>query len=133
MKTTEEMVAVMQAFMEGKKIEWFDDLLCEWKDTISPAWDWLGTDYRVKPEVKYRPYKDTEEMLDDFCERFKAKRTGYEGPSIWIVSKCTGVKYLITAISEQYIWTMSSDDSMTGLFTAYTYKDGSPCGKEVEE
>lgn len=79
---------------------------------------------------KFRPYKDTEEMLDDFCERFKVKRTDFGEPFIWIKNKSYGVKYLICAIVESYVLTLNDILEMDDLFKKYTYKDGSPCGKE---
>lgn len=67
MKTIDEMIAVMTAFKEGKKIECvqkgsgFDPYLY----VEEPCWDWPNYDYRVKPESKYRPYKDAEECFAD--------------------------------------------------------------------
>lgn len=51
-KTTEEMIAVMQAYSEGKTIEAM--LLCQahWNEVLHPTWDWCNTDYRIKPEPK---------------------------------------------------------------------------------
>ncbi len=45
----------------------------------------------------------------------------------------TCVKYLIAAIGDFHVWTACASCSMDDLFKKYTYKDGSPCGKEVEE
>lgn len=85
-----------------------------------------------KTEKKYRPYKDTEEMLDDFCERFKAKRTCFTEPPIWVKSK-TGIKYLINEITESHVWIASAVIGMNDLFKLFTYKNDSPCGKEIKE
>lgn len=136
MKTTEEMIEmieVIEAFKEGKKIERRRINDYEWVDDPTPLWDWALYDYRKKPEKEFRPYKDTEEMLDDFCERFHVTRTDYAEPSIWIKSKNSGVKYLIEVIGDFGVWTVKISIGMTDLFKKYTYKDGSPCGKEVEE
>lgn len=128
-KLTERMIHVMKAFTEGKKIEWYDDELDEWKETENPGWDWVTLDYRVKPDVKFRPYEDTEEMLDDFCKRFKVNRTDFGEPFIWVKSKSTGIKFLLTAIGNSHVWTMNTSNSMDDLFDKFTYKNGSPCGK----
>lgn len=129
-KLTERMIHVMQAFTEGKEIECRFKDCNEWIDDTTPVWDWVEFDYRVKPGKKFRPYNDTEEMLDDFCKRFPVKRTDYGEPFIWIKSKC-GVKYLIEVITDSNVWTVSNAVEMDDLFKKYTYKDGSPCGKEV--
>lgn len=56
-----EMLPIIKAFCEGKRIQFLFD---EWKDI-----DEIGIReflenpelYRIKPEPKYRPFKDTEE------------------------------------------------------------------------
>ncbi len=53
-----EMIAVMQAFQEGKAIQSKRKPSCDmgrhvsegdWGDDISPTWSWSQRDYRVKP------------------------------------------------------------------------------------
>ena len=60
MKTTKEMIEVMQAYLDGKQIEesidqkvWF---------TCEPIWNWAKCDYRVKKKV-YVPFDTAEEFL----------------------------------------------------------------------
>ncbi|MBQ7280572.1 MAG: hypothetical protein IJR13_07625 [Bacteroidales bacterium] len=67
MKTTEEMIAVMQAFAEGKTIEIYVPDHKEWHELKSPSWDWAYNDYRVKPE-KHLPA-----TWIDFCETHPIK------------------------------------------------------------
>lgn len=53
--TTEEKIAVMQAFLEGKTIEIAaatGSSAGTWDKITRPAWDWLSNQYRVKPEPK---------------------------------------------------------------------------------
>lgn len=55
MTTTAEMIAVMQAWEEGKKIEYLslDD---NWYPCIDPVWDWYVSDYRIavtKPSINW--------------------------------------------------------------------------------
>ena len=52
MKTTTEMIEVMQAFMHGEKIEVLK-ALSGWTHTPMPGWDWATYDYRVKPEPQH--------------------------------------------------------------------------------
>lgn len=61
MKTTKEMIEVMQAYDRGEQIECFNDDYERWKDVDSPIWDWLHNDYRVKPN--YVPFDTAEEFL----------------------------------------------------------------------
>jgi len=51
MKTLEEKIAVMQAFADGKKIE-FLNVNGEWTPASKPTWDWGTYDYRVKHEPR---------------------------------------------------------------------------------
>lgn len=128
--TTEEKISVMQAYVEGKKIQVKAWCASEWKDCIfEPKWYWESCDYRVKPEEKYIPYKDYKEMVDDFCERFGVKCSAHEMPLIWLKSKATDYMMLVTGFS-------GGDEAIkkfTNYFKEYTYLDGSPVGKKVEE
>lgn len=130
-KTTKEKIEVMQAYEEGKQIKcrkkgsglpWVD-----WILPHEPAWDWENNDYEVKEEPKYRPYKDTEEMINDFCERSGAKRSKMGKPFIWV--KDGENKYLILVFEKDKVWTSFISFTMQELFETYTYCDGSPIGK----
>lgn len=48
MKTIAEMIAVMEAFAAGKRIQVDDE--GGWIDCQKPGWDWARNEYRVKPE-----------------------------------------------------------------------------------
>ena len=53
MKDIDHMIAVLQAFKQGKAIQFrrrsHPDTDVYWKDTPKPCWDWDTFDYRVKP------------------------------------------------------------------------------------
>lgn len=48
---TEEMIEVMQAFVDGKAIEFRPEGSDEWGDVPKPVWDWSCFEYRIKPKV----------------------------------------------------------------------------------
>ena len=52
MRTTAEKIEVMQAFVDGKKIEALPGIggNGKWVDWQDPNWDWDCCDYRVKPQ-----------------------------------------------------------------------------------
>ena len=87
-------------------------------------------------EKKFRPYKDTDEMINHFYRHFNLIPQEYHLPMIWIKAK--GVeknKYLITRFSENDIVTMTFEKcvystNLRVLSDDYTYLDGSPCGIE---
>ena len=55
MKTTKEMIEVMKAYDEGKKIEYKYLDTEKWFVTGNPSWSWSVFDYRIKPEQTTRP------------------------------------------------------------------------------
>lgn len=53
-RQTEAKIAVMQAHLAGKPIEWrrTNLLQCpDWQPTKHPVWDWSAAEYRVKVET----------------------------------------------------------------------------------
>lgn len=63
-----ELLPIIKAFAEGKKIEMalFDDdgAIAEWSDVHYPKW--LDNHiYRIKQEPKYRPFKDADECWEE--------------------------------------------------------------------
>ena len=58
---TNDMIKVMQAFIDGKKIEWSKRDMNDWKPyhTNKPLWNWHEFEYRVKKKkLKFHIYKD---------------------------------------------------------------------------
>lgn len=51
---TKEMIAVMQAYDEGKTIQVrFADYESDWGPCPKPIWNWNDFEYRIKPEPRY--------------------------------------------------------------------------------
>lgn len=73
MKTTKEKIAVMQAFEDGKKIEYATLSCNDWEFNDSPKWDWFRCDYRIAAEPKLRPWKP-EEVPVGALYRYKSRR-----------------------------------------------------------
>lgn len=130
--TTKEKIEVMKAYEEGKTIQAFDLEQGKWVNCHNPTWNWLSFDYRIKPESKYRPYKDTEEMIEDFKKRFNAKVPPYAMPMIWVRNKTFKDCRLITVFRDKVVMIIVSGEDMKELFKDYTYLDGSPCGMKEE-
>lgn len=87
---------------------------------------------RVKKEPKYRPYKDTDEMIADWKERFGAKDWPLHSmPLIWLM--WDGTPFIITSFKKERVDVGSYTKTMQAIFSFFTYLDGSPCGKEVTE
>lgn len=122
MKTTEEMIEVMQAYVDGKTVE-----CCtintgdDWCAIHYPSWDWSCCDYRVKPEPHYVPYDSVLEVERDKWIRKKNSRKS--------IFKITIIDFDDNAVCVNGgFW-----KTMKKLFEEFEYEDGSPCGKLVEE
>lgn len=88
----------------------------------------------IEEPPKYRRYKDTNEMVSDYCERFGVAKTDFAMPIIWVMPKHSTRKILIAVYYDEYVtleWV--ADRAMNELLEGYTYLDGSPVGKEVKE
>lgn len=124
---------ILQAFAEGKVIETrTDPSTLKRKDTPNDWTEmkeieyWNNTEYRIKPEVKYRPFANAEECWQEMLKH---------QPFGWIKSKEDGSLSLITLIiSEENI-----DINCIGGFTLdkimkrFTFADGTVFGILEEE
>ena len=53
MKTTKEMIEVMQAYVDGDEIEaTMNNCLLPWEGIVSPVWNWADNTYRVAKKTK---------------------------------------------------------------------------------
>lgn len=91
MKKTEEKIKVMQAYLDNKQIE-FDsgsrDVWVDWLSIEEPNWNWEDNEYRIKPEPRYRPFKDAEEAMDVIKE--KGNIIKWDGDYFTILYICDG-------------------------------------------
>ena len=115
----------MQAFAEGKVIQ-VNYKTGGWEDCAEPLFNGKPRSYHIKPEPKYRPFKDAEE---GWTEMLKHQPFG------WIKSKEDGSRSLITLIiSEENI-----DINCIGGFNSdkimkrFTFADGTVFGILEEE
>lgn len=63
-EATKNLIAVMQAYVDGKQIQYTDAESENWTDIESPEWD-PNYDYRVKPESSYRPFRNAEDCWQE--------------------------------------------------------------------
>ena len=131
--TTEEakeLLPIIQAFAEGKQIEvkrkneWFgigDDIYF----SESPS------DYRIKPEPKYRPFKTQEECWNEMLKH---------QPFGWLKSIRKQEKVHIGRVFEVKDFALITlsinegiNNSSSYFFNEYTFADGTPFGIKKEE
>lgn len=113
-------IATMQAYVDGKQIQYFDECTREWEDILAPSW-LRGISYRVKPEPKYRPFKDADECWQEMLKH---------EPFGWVCTRKSGWHKHINIL---YTNTMSfkGDDfewDLSGLIDDVTFADGAPFG-----
>ena len=136
MKTTKEMIEVMQACERGEQIEfcYTDEVIKVWQDTNGkPLWNWGDTDYRVKPKPKYVPFETPEEFLTAL------RKHGYGLIGIYNDEVLKSHNISIRHDGLVYDHTEKEDGSdcsyvgyLQELFIEYKMADGTPCGKEVD-
>ena len=124
MKTTKEMIEVMQAYDRGEQIECFNDK--QWKDVNNPIWDWLHNDYRVK-QKKYVPFDTAEDFLAAYRKHGEFIENKETGEKMNAYVDKNGIVILSTALNCTYTF-----ESLGTLFGCYKFSDGTPCGKEIE-
>ena len=122
-----ELLPIMQAFVEGKTIE-YRGLGGEWKEAHTPTWS-SRLFYRIKPESKYRPFKTKEECWEEMLKHqpfgwLKAK----ESKSVALI----GNVYMDKEV--WIVWTTNEKDlySASEIFNNYVFADGTPFGVKEE-
>lgn len=64
---TKNLIVVMQAYVDGKQIQYTAAESEYWTDAKSPEWD-PNYDYRIKPEPKYRPFNNADECWQEMLK-----------------------------------------------------------------
>ena len=132
MKTTKEMIDVMQAYDRGEQIQLLNRCGI-WVDIDMPEWSWGLRDYRVKPKKKYVPFETAEEFLE-------AQRK--HGDGLISIDGDGVIKAHDISVSpdgsvyehgeNQWTSTCHYVGDLKDLFEYFKMADGTPCGKEVE-
>lgn len=120
------LLPVFKAFSEGKLIEIADNR-GKWHEIDNPVFNDDPKKYRIKPEPKYRPFKNAEEC---WMEMRKHEPFG------WLT--CVGCRYNIVSVSNIDVSMANvSGDIVTLRFCdvmeSATFADGTPFGVKEEE
>ena len=119
------LLPIIQAYAEGKAIEsrcikgdkslWYDD--------EDPSFD-DDLEYRIKPEPKYRPFKDAEECWN---EMQKHKPFG------WVKSTLFKDLALVKRVTTLYVEINRDIIDYKDSLEKFTFADGTPFGIKEEE
>lgn len=125
-----QLLPIWVAFAEGKVIE------CRTKPgTISAGipneWTemkeigfWNGIEYRIKPESKYRPFKNAEECWQEMQKH---------QPFGWVKEKERNVRTVINYVHNDGVMFSCGSVLFERLFDIYTFADDTPFGVKLEE
>lgn len=128
-ETIKERINVMQAYLDGKDVEYYDENSNEWELAINPSWsDKLR--YRIKPAVTYRPFASAQECIEEMKKHepfgwIKNKSDSGSGCLIITDISCGGDVDFIKLIDGWYLPDV--------VFQYNTFLDGTPFGIKVEE
>lgn len=120
------LLPIIQAYAEGKVIQ-INQPIVGWKDNNGPLFNGNPSSYRIKPEQKYRPFKDAEECWAEMQKHQPfgwVKRKGNEHYSL--ITDVDDIKYGIS-LNER------SGFDMDYVWVNYTFADGTPFGIKEEE
>lgn len=125
------MLPIMQAYADGKTIE----MLCyndEWKKVDKPSFKVDPKYYRIKPELKYRPFKTKEECWSEMLKH---------QPFGWVIGgkdyeNFYHIEYVYSCNPYNYHRVKLSQNDMSfnyeHMFRDFTFIDGSPFGIKDE-
>ena len=125
------MLPIMQAYADGKTIE----MLCyndEWKKVDEPSFKVDPKYYRIKPELKYRPFKTKEECWSEMLKH---------QPFGWVIGgkdyeNFYHIEYVYSCNPYNYHRVKLSQNDMSfnyeHMFRDFTFIDGSPFGMKDE-
>lgn len=131
-----EMLPILQAYAEGRVIECRTkpsavegtDVPNEWTEMKEIEY-WNNTEYRIKPEAKYRPFKDAKECWQEMLKH---------QPFGWLISQNGEVNSLIISMDNEGLVIGDRNNGVIGFVTAtdlfkIKFADGTPFGVKVEE
>ena len=116
-----ELLPIIKAFSEGKAIQQTDGY--DWYDLDDPDFMANGSSYRIKPETKYRPFKNADECWQEMQKH---------QPFAWVKEKHSDRYSLITEVNGLSI-KVKEGCLFTDSVKYYTFADGTPFGVKVEE
>lgn len=127
-RQAKELLPIIQTFVEGKTIEFRERGCTLWTESVSPIFNFAIFEYRIKPEPKYRPFKDAEECWQEMQKH---------QPFGWLKHKEEKENYHILKITDSRISMIDVCEEVTFFdynetFKQYTFADGTPFGIKEE-
>lgn len=121
---------VMMAYADGKDIEYLSPINHKWKlfsgdkEDADLGLNFCKYEYRIKPKLIYRPFKNTEECWNEMLKH---------QPFGWVINKYTNEHFSVTSFQSCAV-TLSNGESYS-LYTCYNefaFADATPFGIKDE-
>lgn len=118
------LLPIIQAHAEGKVIQ-INKPLVGWEDSYEPLFNGDPSSYRIKPEPKFRPFKDAEQCWNEMQKH---------QPFGWVKDR-NGSKFVIENVDSRGFVEVYDEGTCTfnEVFENRTFVDGLPFGVKVEE
>lgn len=112
---------ILQAFADGKEIECREE--DKWYRVLEICNEMNPQDYRIKPEPKYRPFKNADECWAEMR---------VHQPVGWVKEKERNVRTIINYIHNDGVMFSCGSVLFERMFDIYTFADGVSFGVKVE-
>lgn len=122
-KEAAELLPIIKAFSEGRVIQ-MKTVDKGWQDIYFASFDSNPKEYRIKPEPKYRPFKDAEECWQEMQKHQPIGWTYDNTNNIWdSIARVTGSGIVY------------EEDMMCfeDVFNRVKFADGTPFGVKIKE
>ena len=112
-----KLLPIIKAFSDGETIQHLNITKDKWEDVDEFVYHGSVKSYRIKPEPKYRPFKDAKECWQEMQKH---------QPFGWYKDK-DGDFFMVNTVSNQII------QSLQAIFkNGCTFADGTPFGVKEE-
>ena len=116
-----ELLPIIQAFAEGKTIQvWTNDT---WVDEEYPCFFEELSQFRIKPESKYRAFKTQKECWEEM----------HKHPDFgWVRLKINSSLYHIDMVGNNNLIVDNAYKGLKAVFQSFEFTDGTPFGIKEE-
>lgn len=122
---TKKAIKVMQAYVDGKTIEFNPVGSDDWIEEDNPNWNYNYFNYRIKPEPHYRPFKNAEEVMEAIKQHgpYIKENNTYRYLKKFTVMENGEIVYSFSG------WSSTSVKTWNEVYSLITWADGTPFGK----
>lgn len=113
---------ILQAYAEGKVIQ-VNYQTGGWEDCTEPSFNGKPRNYRIKPEIKYRPFKNADECWQEMLKH---------QPFGWTCDTFN-IRDCITRVTNSGIVYEKNMMCFENVFNKVKFPDGTPFGVKIKE